>query len=203
MSARENVLKAYERILVAHGERAATVDAVAADAGVSKGGLLYHFKNKQALTDALLQRYRDAADADFTKMDAAEQGAAAYYVHTSVYEGTDYDDALVAVWRLAQDGNESATTVLREVQQEVYERIAGDVGDPSVALGIMLLGDGLYFNASLQVTSSSESSPLPGLPVVEGQKLSVRDVRQRLTPVIQMLTARNSTTGPKNHPGQE
>ena len=50
-AARERVLDAFESILVEHGERTATLDAVAESAGVSKGGLLYHFGSKQALVD--------------------------------------------------------------------------------------------------------------------------------------------------------
>src|SRR5690606_13182471 len=42
-AARAKVLDAFVSILLEHGERAATLDAVAAAAGVSKGGLLYHF----------------------------------------------------------------------------------------------------------------------------------------------------------------
>ena len=42
-AAREAVLDAFERIIITEGERAATLDATARAAGVSKGGLLYHF----------------------------------------------------------------------------------------------------------------------------------------------------------------
>ncbi|WP_313337060.1 helix-turn-helix domain-containing protein, partial [Comamonas sp.] len=53
MSAREKILDDYERVLVENGERAATVEAIAKAAGVSKGGLLYHFKDKRALASGL------------------------------------------------------------------------------------------------------------------------------------------------------
>ncbi len=39
-SARDRVLDAYETLLIEAGPAAATLDAVAAGAGVSKGGLL-------------------------------------------------------------------------------------------------------------------------------------------------------------------
>ncbi|MGN6428010.1 MAG: TetR/AcrR family transcriptional regulator, partial [Leifsonia sp.] len=50
-SARDRILDAFEELLAEHSERAATLDAVAAKAGVSKGGLLYHFASKDALVD--------------------------------------------------------------------------------------------------------------------------------------------------------
>ncbi|WP_374071309.1 hypothetical protein [Corynebacterium belfantii] len=40
MSAKEKLLDAFEDILISQGENAATLDAVAQKAGVSKGGLL-------------------------------------------------------------------------------------------------------------------------------------------------------------------
>lgn len=57
-NSREQILDAYEHLLVQAGERAATLDAVAAQAKVSKGGLLYHFGSKKALFEALLDRTR-------------------------------------------------------------------------------------------------------------------------------------------------
>ena len=56
MSARDALLSAYQSLLLAEGERAATLEAVAAEAGVSKGGLLYHFRSKDALAEALIDR---------------------------------------------------------------------------------------------------------------------------------------------------
>jgi len=47
-SARDRVLDAYETLLIESGPAATTLDAVAAAARVSKGGLLYHFASKDA-----------------------------------------------------------------------------------------------------------------------------------------------------------
>ncbi len=65
-SARDRVLDAYDTLLIEHGGAAVRLDAVAAAAGVSKGGLLYHFASKEALVTGLLERLRQrsAADAD-------------------------------------------------------------------------------------------------------------------------------------------
>ena len=67
-NSREQILDAYEHLLVQAGERAATLDAVAAQAKVSKGGLLYHFGSKKALFQALLDRTRTYADEDLEKI---------------------------------------------------------------------------------------------------------------------------------------
>ena len=60
-STRDRLIDAFETLLVTAGSRAATLDAVAAAADVSKGGLLYHFPSKDALVEGMLDRLRSAA----------------------------------------------------------------------------------------------------------------------------------------------
>lgn len=58
-SLRERVLDAAERVVTRDGAAHLTLDAVVAEAGVSKGGMLYHFRNKDALLKGLLARTLD------------------------------------------------------------------------------------------------------------------------------------------------
>jgi AcrR family transcriptional regulator len=53
---RTRVLDAAEAIIQARGVAGLTLEAAARDAGVSKGGLLYHFASKEALLMALMAR---------------------------------------------------------------------------------------------------------------------------------------------------
>jgi AcrR family transcriptional regulator len=53
---RERILDAAERVLMKRGAYALTLDVVAAEAGISKGGLTYTFATKEALLTALLDR---------------------------------------------------------------------------------------------------------------------------------------------------
>jgi AcrR family transcriptional regulator len=43
---RSQILDAAEAVVMCQGVRNLTLDAVAAHAGISKGGLLYHFRSK-------------------------------------------------------------------------------------------------------------------------------------------------------------
>jgi AcrR family transcriptional regulator len=61
--ARERLLDAAERLVLETGAGHLTLDAVAKFAGVSKGGLLYHFPSKDALLEAMLARYLHDVDA--------------------------------------------------------------------------------------------------------------------------------------------
>jgi AcrR family transcriptional regulator len=53
---RDRLLDSAEAVLAEHGSHGLTLAAVAAHAGVSKGGLLYHFASKDALITALIER---------------------------------------------------------------------------------------------------------------------------------------------------
>jgi len=148
-AAREKVLDAFETILVEHGERTATLDAVAEAAGVSKGGLLYHFGSKQALVEGLSERLTALIDTDVASMRAAPEGPAAFYVRSSLYTGSPLDRTIIATSRLAQGSYQSAVEVLRSMRQRWFEVIVESVEDAAVARAVMLLGDGLYYNAAL------------------------------------------------------
>ncbi|MGW4470694.1 TetR/AcrR family transcriptional regulator [Nonomuraea sp. NPDC004354] len=62
-SSRERLLDAAAEVLIGDGAEALTLEAVAQRAGVSKGGLFYHFPTKQALVAAMVGRLTAAFDA--------------------------------------------------------------------------------------------------------------------------------------------
>lgn len=158
-AARDKVLDAFETLLIGQGERAATLEAVAAEAGVSKGGLLYHFGSKQALMEGLLERLETLVDADVAAMISAADGPAAFYVRTSSYTGSALDRAIVATSRLAQGSHPEAVEALQRMRRRWFDVIVDAVDDPSVARAVMLIGDGLYYNAALNDGWTDAVSP--------------------------------------------
>lgn len=52
----ETMLNAAEAVILRQGIASMTLDAVAAEAGISKGGLLHHFPSKDRLIEALVTR---------------------------------------------------------------------------------------------------------------------------------------------------
>ena len=148
-AARDAVLDAFERLLVEDGERAATLDATARAAGVSKGGLLYHFGSREALVEGVLERFSTAVDDDLEVMAAAPEGAVAYFVRSSVSNDTALERAGVAAARLAQAGHPSAVRMIRSVRERWFGAVRAHVSDPTIALAITLIGDGLYYDSAL------------------------------------------------------
>jgi AcrR family transcriptional regulator len=146
--ARDRVLDAFETLLIENGSGSVALDAVAAAAGVSKGGLLYHFASKDALAEGLLQRLRERSAVDGEAIRAAPGGRVAYYVRTSAPGGasTGLARTYLATVRLADTSNMgiAARDALAEVDAEGYAALREEVPDPVTAMLAQLVGDGLY-----------------------------------------------------------
>lgn len=64
---RDALLDAAETVAAKEGIARLTFDAVAAEAGVSKGGLLHHFTNKDQLIEAMVRRTADGWREHYTQ----------------------------------------------------------------------------------------------------------------------------------------
>lgn len=60
---KEKILEAAQQLLLEHGYGGMSVDQVIENAGITKGAFFYHFKSKNALAQALLDRYVQMDDA--------------------------------------------------------------------------------------------------------------------------------------------
>lgn len=85
-SKRLELLHAAARVVERQGSAQLTLEAVAAEAGVSKGGLLYHFPSKQALVEAMVDRLVDEFSADIERRRAGSSFLDAYVHATFDYQ---------------------------------------------------------------------------------------------------------------------
>jgi AcrR family transcriptional regulator len=163
-SARDRILDAYETLLIEAGPGAATLDAVAAAAQVSKGGLLYHFASKDALAAGLLARLRKRSAADADAIRAAADGATAYYLSTSAPGGGipgGLTRTYLGALRAGEHARDPAAVrdALAAVDADALAALRDRLGDPAVAWLVQLIGDGLYLRTLI-------GTPLPpGLDV--------------------------------------
>ena len=87
---RSAILDAAEAVVARMGVGNLTFDEIAREAGVSKGGVLYHFRSKEALTEAMIERFIDRFDmavADAAASDRNPSGRMARaYVRATIGE---------------------------------------------------------------------------------------------------------------------
>jgi AcrR family transcriptional regulator len=157
--ARERVLEAAERVVVEVGAARLTLDAVSQAAGVSKGGLLYHFPSKESLLSALAQRYVDSMQGCIaTARDAIEDGGSARDLKACVLGVLGSDPRLKAMGAvlLATAANDLALLeVIRErITQQTQELSESDV-DFARASIVLLAIDGLKMRESLRISAFS------------------------------------------------
>jgi AcrR family transcriptional regulator len=146
-SARESILTAFQELLIDTSGSGASLDAVARVAGVTKGGLLYHYGSRDGLETALIDRLETLADAEYERMRTAPTGAAAYYVSLVEYVNSPLDRAALAVGTLARR-NLRARRMVVQMRRRYFEILNDDLHDPELARATMLLTDGLYYDAT-------------------------------------------------------
>lgn len=147
-SKRSAILQAAAKVARENGVEHLTLDAVAQEAGVSKGGLLYHFPNKEELISGMVKQYSD----DFVgsvrtraDKDPSEKGKwiKAYIetTHDSVQQENDMTIALSTALFTNPHLLQEMQTEYRELQQS----IENDGLDPVVSTLFRLAADGLWF----------------------------------------------------------
>jgi AcrR family transcriptional regulator len=90
-SSREIIIDAAEAVVLENGARHMTLDAVAARAGVSKGGLLYHFPNKNELLRAMLERLRKNMEETREKKSKGLEKGPGRKIKAYILSGADRD----------------------------------------------------------------------------------------------------------------
>ena len=155
-SSREKILNAAEARILAHGPGGLVLDAVAADAGISKGGLLHHFRSKQALVGGLCDRMLDRFEHQMQSLVATDPQASgawtrAYLDTTVTGEGKPADNsAQLMAGILATMGRESVhLEKVREHFARWQRRLEEDGIDPTTATLVRLAADGLWLSALL------------------------------------------------------
>jgi AcrR family transcriptional regulator len=141
---RARLLDAAAAVVRRDGARALTLDAVAAEAGVSKGGLLYHVATKRDLVDAMLAGWLEEFGAE---IEGAREGGgfARGYVRASDMSGWAASERAMEFGLLAAMVDEPRTLQrVRERYAAWQEELAAEAADPVQATVARLAADGLW-----------------------------------------------------------
>lgn len=144
--AREKILIAAEELARVAGPGSLSLEAVAARAGVSKGGLLYHFPTKAKLLEALVGQFLASFDQALRDREAESAGAPdsllRAYVDILVNEHLCHEpppSGLLAA--LGEDPDFLAP--VRRFDRRLLDRMKANASDPTIALIVFLALHGI------------------------------------------------------------
>lgn len=148
------LLDAAEAVVAREGITRLTLDAVAAEVGMSKGGVLHHFPTKDRLVEAMVVRSAESWRATFTRAyDLMPPGpgrmARALFHHclTDAKGWTRELQRSSAACFAAYAQNPKLIEPMRDVYSDLHQRLANDGLPPGVGetVGAAINGLWLYF----------------------------------------------------------
>jgi AcrR family transcriptional regulator len=158
---RERILLAAARVIAESGIAACTMEAVASESGVSRGGVLHHFVDKDQLMTALAQAFTEAVDAEWNQLlaDDATLDVADAYIAMTTSPPHPYGAAVL----LGATAHEVARAHVADAVRRWYSRIDDESAD-GAAVERCLAADALWLLATLR------ADPLP--PAVRNSLLA-------------------------------
>lgn len=153
---RSRILDAAEQLVTDDGARNLTLDAVAQAAGVSKGGLLYHFPNKDALLAGMIERHIDLLNArcslERSRLpDACASTELKSWILGVLQPHRAREEAGAALLAAAANNPALLDGVRRRYAEHVTQLETLGEGFPRAAV-ILLAVDGLMFGEAWRVT---------------------------------------------------
>lgn len=183
-SARDKILDATLALVVEIGPETLTLDAVAARAGVSKGGLLYHFPFKEdlflAANEHLVRRRVAAREIEYRNLPETPSRALKSYVLASVHNRMG-SDAISTRMMGAGSSSKETSEPIRRYFRERFPPFAQDVGFERAAL-VHAATEGLWFMdvMGLSPFSSEQRARLVDtiLSIADGKPLESATLQQ-------------------------
>jgi len=147
---RIKIFNACSEILRREGLSNLTLQSVASEAGISKGGLLYHFETKQALIEALFEYHNDIFETrldELVENEGEKPGAFLQaYAKASAEQMADPDNAsLYASLFAAEEQYSGAHKLMRKKYVNWQKKIESCGIDPEWAMMLRFATDGLWF----------------------------------------------------------
>lgn len=143
---RNAILDAANRVLIEKGAECFTLESVAAEAGVSKGGLLYHYRSKNELITGMMARSIDRVDAALAEeLERADGDYLKAYIRASFRTTADPARVSRAI-QAAIVRDPALLNPLRERFERMQREIEQKASTPELGLLVRLAMDGLWYS---------------------------------------------------------
>jgi AcrR family transcriptional regulator len=158
-SSYDAIVDAAEAVVAEAGAAHMTLDAVAARAGLSKGGLLHHFPTKEALLEAMVRRLIEAREESRKKAWNELPDNPARELKAYIMSGLLRDrkvDRVGAPILAALSHNPKLAEPVREAIKKVYAELALSKVKFERAVVLALAADGLVFQEVVSLSPFTE-----------------------------------------------
>lgn len=148
---KSKILQAAARVVEEKGASQLTLEAVAKQAGVSKGGLLYHYPSKSALLSAMVIYLNENFERAIEKR--VKEGASwleAYVILSFDPQHSQIKESAGMLAAIANDMN--LLEPLAQRYKMLHEQLEANVSDPDLATIVRLAADGLWFTELFNVS---------------------------------------------------
>lgn len=151
---RRLILQTAIQIILEHDFNSLTLDAVAKNAGISKGGLLYHFPNKESLIKGLAKFVFEELYVNFDQFAEKDLQKSGKWTRALIEASkTDLEqnaELNVGVFAASYLDPHVANDISKGYQS-ILSKIENDGIDPVTATIIRLALDGLYYSKMLNI----------------------------------------------------
>lgn len=152
-ASKDLILKAAARVIAKRGPAHLTLDAVAREAGLSKGGLLYNFPTKQSLVQGMILDHVERFRSEYERLRAERNGpnsAISAMIGAQRTTGVERGTGLAMLAGIAE--NPDLLSPLREEACQALTDVRESATDPMIATLAWLAINGLEFLDLLDVS---------------------------------------------------
>lgn len=144
---KSEIIASANKLVQEHGTGSMTLEAVAKEAGVSKGGLLYHFANKDALIQGMIEHALEQFEQDVDRLAGTlpEQDGRWLKAFVTVTLEARPEHHPGSSILAAAASNTALLQPLGEYFGRWHDRAVQDGCDPAVATVVRLASDGIWF----------------------------------------------------------
>lgn len=146
---RQKILRAAAQVINTKGVLALTLEAVAKEAGISKGGLLYHFSSKddlmKGMNDFIMQDFIDEVQRAAND-DPCHEGKWTRAYTKVTFDQLDCEFEMNVAFLSAVAANPDFVKFISSDLRLLQDHIENDRIDPIVSTIVRLAVDGMYYN---------------------------------------------------------
>lgn len=171
----EKILEEAEKIVMTSGAIHLTLDNIAKKAKISKGGLLYHFPNKEQLLKAMINNFvsKEIQEREKAMAELKDKERTFLLTHLLAWKKSDTKKLKLASSLIAAVAhNPDFTLPAKEKYKEVIHKMKAESKEPLEAILLFLANEGLWLAEIVGISPFNQEEKKEILEYIEKKALS-------------------------------